>query len=135
MSKLHKLTAVEIFNESMCYINNASEILKEKGNKQNGTYTDKKYIRMACHTAYVGTLESLRQLLHAPKSKRMDILAYRNYLSTENKKNLNELDNAYGILHLYGGYDGFGKQEALKSGFDSAITIITWVKSKLSSVN
>lgn len=126
-------SASKVFNESMRYINNAHEILKEKGEKENGSYHDKKYIRMACHTAYLGMLESLGTLMNLPKSKRMNILILRNYLSAENKKMLDELNNAYGVLHLYGGYDGLGKQEILSSGFNSAIKIINWVNNKLAS--
>jgi len=127
--------AKEVYSESMRYINNANEILKEKGKKENGYYQDKKYVRMACHTAYLGMLESLGNLMNLPKSKRMDILLLRNYLSQENKKMLNELNNAYGVLHLYGGYDGLGKQTTLQEGFNSAIAIINWVKAKLAPTN
>jgi len=126
-----KTSASEVYDESMRYIGNAHQILKEKGKKENGYYYDKKYVRMACHTAYVGVLEALRHLIHITKKNRLDILAYRNFLTIENKKMLGHLDNAYGVLHLYGGYDGLGKQETLQSGFKSAIEIINWVKSRL----
>jgi len=128
-------SAKEIYSESMRYIDNANKMLSEKGKKEDGYYQDKKYIRMACHAAYLGAIESLRQLIHAPKSQRMDILIYRNYLTKENKKMLNELDNIYSILHLYGGYDGFGKYTIIQEGLNSAIAIINWVKAKLAPTN
>jgi len=125
----------EIYSESMRYIHNAYDILKEKGMKENGYYYDKKYVRMACHTAYLGMLESLGNLMNLPKGKRNDILLMRNYLADENKKMLAELNNAYGVLHMYGAYDGLGKEKTLRSGFESAIAIIEWVKDRLSKTN
>ena len=42
--------------EAMRYIDNAKEILREKAKKEDGLYQDKKYVKMAGHTAYSGVL-------------------------------------------------------------------------------
>lgn len=45
--------------EANQYLSNAKEILSEKAGRVNGAYTDKKYVRMAGHTAYMGVLHAL----------------------------------------------------------------------------
>ena len=46
----------ETYLEAKRYLKNAFDILSEKGNKKEGYYQDKKYVRMACGTAYNGVL-------------------------------------------------------------------------------
>jgi hypothetical protein len=41
---------------------------------------------------------------------------------------LNYLNSAYEILHLWGYYDGIGKADVVKSGFDDAYTLIEKIK-------
>jgi hypothetical protein len=44
------------YREAAGYIENATDILKTKGNKEGGYYQDTKYVKMACGTAYSGVL-------------------------------------------------------------------------------
>ncbi len=50
---------MEHIEEAKRYISNAKEILREKANKQDGYYTDSKYIKIAGDTAYKGVLVAL----------------------------------------------------------------------------
>jgi hypothetical protein len=49
--------------EAKRYISNAKEILKEKAIKEDGFYKDRKYVKMAGHTAYAGVLVALDSIL------------------------------------------------------------------------
>ena len=46
------------YAEAIRYMNNAKEVL-QKARKDGKYYADKKYVRMACGTAYSGTLVAL----------------------------------------------------------------------------
>ena len=56
-------------SEARRYIENAKIILSEKAKKEDGRYQDKKYIKMAGHTAYTGVLVALDTLLSDKKKK------------------------------------------------------------------
>ncbi len=59
MIKKEELSAQEAVTEAKRYLNNAKEILREKGAKVEGHYRDSKYVKMAGHTAYTGVLFAL----------------------------------------------------------------------------
>jgi hypothetical protein len=121
------------YSEAMRYMDNAKECLKN-AKKEDGYYTDKKYVKMACGTAYSGMLVALDYFLklkgiNKPKGKeRKSIEYYQENLAIQDKKMLNNLNSAYQILHLSGYYDGMNKASVIKDGFDEAYKIIEKIK-------
>lgn len=116
------------------YLSNAKDILKEKALKKNGHYQYKKYVRLAGHAAYLSVLESLDALMehaHYKVKGRKDIDKYRQFLETYNKKMLQELNDAYEILHLYMGYDGGLRVSICNEGLKIAENIIAWTEKQL----
>ncbi|GIV27831.1 MAG: hypothetical protein KatS3mg027_1645 [Bacteroidia bacterium] len=116
------------------YLENAKSLLKEKAIKKNGHYQYKKYVRLAGHAAYLGVLEALDELMkHSNYSVkgRKDIVKYQEFLAHYNKKMLQELNDAYEILHLYMGYDGGLKYIFCQEGIKTAERIIEWVEKQL----
>ena len=118
--------------EANRYLTNAKEILSEKANRLNGIYQDKKYVKMAGHTAYGGVLFALDLLINPPKKgsiKTVDF--YRLFLSKYDKKMLAEFNNIYDTLHLSIGYDGNADATIVKRGMDMAKEFIEKVASRL----
>ena len=121
------------YSEAIRYMDNAKECL-QKARKENDTYLDKKYIKMACGTAYSGLLVALDGFLilkgvEKPKGKlRKSIEFYQGSLGKIDKKMLNYLNNAYEILHLWGYYDGISDAVVVKRGFEIANTLIDKIK-------
>lgn len=112
--------------EALRYIENSKEILSTKAQKNEGYYTDKKYIKMAGHTAYSGVLVALDALLEAPKKGRKSVEWYKEALAKYDKRMLNYFNDAYEILHLLMSYDGYGKEKIVKEGLESAEKLIEW---------
>jgi hypothetical protein len=84
------------YREAQRYLKNAKEILKGKANKKDNYYEDTKYVRMACGTAYSGTLLAIDTLLEIKgkpikKRSRVSIEDYRKQLTTVDKKLLKTL--------------------------------------------
>jgi pyruvate/2-oxoacid:ferredoxin oxidoreductase alpha subunit len=112
------------------HIENAREILREKGKKEDGFYTDAKYVAIAGHTAYRGILIALNELMKQhgiKKSTRKHVDDYQDFLAKLDRKILNHFNIAYEILHLVMGYDGFGEYDVVKKGLNSAEEIINGV--------
>ena len=126
-------TKEKYFCKAMRYMDNAKECLT-KAKKENGFYQDKKYVRMACGTAYSGLLVALDGFFilkgfHKPTAKeRKSIEYYQSNITKIDKKMLNTLNSAYKILHLWGYYDGAENATVVKSGFDEAYKIIEKIK-------
>lgn len=59
----------EEIREANRYLTNAKEILSQKTGKENGAYSDKKYVLMVGHSAYMGVLHALDQL-NLPNNKK-----------------------------------------------------------------
>jgi hypothetical protein len=123
------------YREAARYIENATDILKSKANKEGGYYQDIKYVKMACGTAYSGVLLAVDTYLDMKgvplkekKNSRKNVKDYLNKLSQLDKKLLQEFNAAYTILHLSGYYDGVSKHDVIRSGFDSAINILNKIK-------
>ena len=125
------------YSEAMRYMENAKGCLKN-AKKEDDFYNDRKYVKMACGTAYSGILVALDCFLmlkgvDKPKGKlRKSIEYYQNTITKIDKKMLNNLNNAYEILHLWGYYDGIGDAIVVKRGFDLANNIIEKIKPSLS---
>ncbi len=114
--------------EANRHLANAKEILSTKAKKEDGHYQDKKYIKMAGHTAYTGVLVALDQVLIKPKKGRKSVDWYKEELRKLDKKLLNNFNNVYELLHLLMGYDGHGDEKVVKIGFDSAEKVIAWAE-------
>lgn len=119
------------YKEALRYVDNANDTLKLAG-KDGKFYIDQKYVKTACGTAYSGilvALDCLFDIKNVPKRRgRKAIDYYLNNLSKIDKKLLDYLNNAYNILHLDGYYSGEKKIDTIKTGFDSALTIINTLK-------
>jgi predicted HAD superfamily phosphohydrolase len=120
------------YAEAMRYMNNAKETL-QKAKKEDNFYTDRKYVRTACGTAYNGVLLALDTYLtlkdvELPKKKRRSINFYTQNISKIDGKMLKYLDNVYNILHLSGYYDGTTDARVINAGFGNAYDIIDKIK-------
>jgi TATA-binding protein-associated factor Taf7 len=119
------------YKEAMRYVDNAKVSLQQAG-KEDKFYSDVKYIRTACGTAYSGilvALDCLFDIKSIPKRRgRKAIDYYQKYLAQIDKNLLNHLNNAYTILHLDGYYGGIKSIKAIESGFDSVISVINALK-------
>ena len=120
------------YAEAMRYMDNAVEILKKAGREGN-FYSDKKYVRTACGTAYSGVLTALDAWLElkdveASENKRRSIEFYMKNIAKLDKKLLKCIDVAYDTLHLSGYYDGNLSVRVITAGFDLAYDIIEKVK-------
>jgi hypothetical protein len=81
------ITYMKDITEAKRYISNAKEILREKAIKENGVYKDRKYVKMAGHTAYAGVLVALDSVLGDKKKKtRKSVEWYQKELSELTKK-------------------------------------------------
>jgi len=113
------------------HLENARKILRENGKKEDGFYTDAKYVAMAGHTAYRGILIALNELMkqHGIKKKtRKHVDDYQDFLARLDKKMLNYFNTAYEILHLVMGYDGIGDFKVVQRGLECAEEIINWTE-------
>jgi len=110
--------------EANRYIDNAKEILSEKAKKKDGYYTDKKYVKMAGHTAYTGILVALDGAFGKKGKGRKDIDWYKENVAKTKKKMLPVLLSAYEILHLSMGYDGTLNAKLSALGLEEAEKII-----------
>ncbi|KAA6314200.1 hypothetical protein EZS27_035148 [termite gut metagenome] len=112
-------------------MNNATETLKRAG-KEDKYYTDKKYVRTACGTAYNGVLIALDTYLLLKGIKktrgRKSIEYYQEQIGKVDKKLLKDVNGAYEALHLSGYYDGILDAVVIKSGFREAYEIINRIK-------
>jgi hypothetical protein len=119
--------------EAERYLDNAKEILSEKAGKQDGYYSDKKYVKMAGNTAWNGVLVALDETLHISKSlkknQRADIKDFQMAVAKIDKKMSKTLDIAYDTLHKAMGYDGNLSAKVVQSGIQEATTILNWCQS------
>jgi hypothetical protein len=116
--------------EAKRYLDNAKEILREKANKEDGFYQDKKYVKLAGHAAYTGVLVALDALLGKKTKGRKSVEWYQNELSKVDKKALTTFNDAYDTLHLAMSYDGNRSAEVSSTGLKLAESIITWVETR-----
>jgi hypothetical protein len=121
------------YAESIRYMDNAKDTLRKAG-RDGPHYTDRKYIRTACGTAYNGVLIALdawlklKEFPEPSKKQRKSIGYYKDAIATIDKKMLSYLDVAYDILHLSGYYDGVKSVKVVEEGFDYAYYIIDKIK-------
>jgi hypothetical protein len=125
------------YAEAMRYMANAKEVLQKAG-FENGRHKDSKYVRMACGTAYSGTLIAIEtwlklkgvdfSLAAANRNKRKNIDFYKKNVSKLDGRLKDFLDDAYQILHLDGYYDGILNATVVKEGFAAAKNIVAQIK-------
>jgi hypothetical protein len=133
MKKTKSLSGTNaVFTESMRYIDNAIDILNNKAKREGEIYRDKKYVKMAGHTAYTGILYALdnANLITLKKGQRADVKDYIAALAKQNKKMLDHFNDCYEVLHLMAGYDGYGNKKYLTNSIKNAEQLITWAANK-----
>ena len=124
---------LKYYGEAMRYMDNAKECLK-KAKKEGSYYRDKKYVKMACGTAYSGVLMAmdcflmLKGIEKPTSKKRKSIEYYQENLGSQDRKMLSNLNSAYQILHLDGYYDGVQIVKIIKIGFEEAYKLIERIK-------
>ncbi|SKB94048.1 hypothetical protein SAMN05660293_03062 [Dyadobacter psychrophilus] len=130
-SIIYTSLSMKDITEAKRYISNAKEILREKAIKEDGYYKDRKYVKMAGHTAYSGVLVALDSILGDKKKRtRNSVEWYQKELSVLDKKILSDFLAAYDILHLSMSYDGVLRAEISKAGLDVAEKIINWAEQR-----
>lgn len=72
--------------EAKRHIENAKDILSEEARKENGYYQDRKYVKMAGHTAYSGVLVALDAIFGDKKKGRKSVEWYKEELARLDKK-------------------------------------------------
>lgn len=118
--------------EARRHLTNAQEILRDKARKEDGYYLDKKYIKMAGHTAYTGVLLALDALFIGKKKKtRKSVEWYQVELSNIDRKITRSFADVYEILHLSMGYDGVRNAKVIVIGLEQAENIINWAEQKM----
>ena len=123
---------MDSISEARRHLANAKEILREKAGKEDGYYLDKKYIKMAGHTAYTGVLLALDALLNNKKKKtRKSVEWYQVELSNIDQKITRSFADVYEILHLSMGYDGVQNAKVIIIGLQEAENIINWTEQKM----
>ena len=123
------------YREAVRYMNNATELLQSKANKNGKYYNDAKYVRMACGTAYNGVLLALETLfdikgmpLEPKRNSRTNVKDFERRLALIDKKLLNQFKTTYNILHLNGYYEGETNYAVIHVGMDTAVDIINKIK-------
>ena len=125
------------YAEAMRYMDNAREYLKN-ANKEDNIYSDAKYVRTACGTAYNGVLIALDGFLilkgikKPTKKDRKSIEYYQKNLGKLDRKMMDHLNVAYKILHLYGYYDGIEDAVVIRRGFELADILIEKINPAIS---
>jgi len=135
--KKRKTKPHDYIDEAKRYIENALNILKEKGGLDDGYYWDSKYVNLAGHCAWKAVLLALEGLMRASghwnikKGRRPSIETFQEFLADRNLKALTWLNTAYRILHLEMGYDGEGDVKIIHRGFEVAQNLIEWAEHSL----
>lgn len=106
------------FHDALRYLANARERLTKAG-RQNGMYSDKKYVRQAGNTAWSGVLIGVDEYLRSNGIEKVKGRKSKDWytaqLSKLNRKLNDVFINAYDGLHLHLGYDGAGYAKVVDS--------------------
>ena len=123
--------------EAERYLQNARQILSEKAGKDGDYYTDRKYVKMAGHTAWCGVLVALDGALGVrtglKRGQRPEFKDYQEGVSKMDNKMNRPLLNSYETLHKTLGYDGNLKYKIVQAGLEEAQYIIDWAEKQLNS--
>ena len=116
--------------EAERYLQNARQILSEKGEKEGGYYQDRKYVKMAGNTAWNGVLIALDAVLpvraNLKRGQRLDFKDYQEAIAKKDSKMTHPLLNAYELLHKSLGYDGITDYKMVQLSLDKAKIILDW---------
>ena len=116
--------------EAERYIQNARQMLSEKAGKDGDFYTDRKYVKLAGHSAWCGVLLAIDAALGVKtglrKSQRPDIKDYQDAVSKVDRKMSRHLMSSYDTLHKSLGYDGNLNYKVVQIGLNEAQEIIDW---------
>ena len=127
---------MEAISEARRHIDNAKDFLSNNARKQDGLYQDKKYVKIAGHTAYTGILLVLNELLGEKNRKTPKSAEWYQYeLSCVDKSLLSNFTTAYQLLHIDMGYQGTRSAKIAALGLDTAEKIINWVETRLEKKN
>src|SRR5690349_18899205 len=127
---------MEAISEARRHIDNAKDFLSNNAKKQDGLYQDKKYVKIAGHTAYTGILLMLNELLGEKNRKTPKSVEWYQYeLSRVDKSLLSNFTTAYQILHIDMGYQGTKSAKIASLGLDTAEKIVDWVETRLEKKN
>lgn len=127
---------MEAISEARRHIDNAKDFLSNNAKKQDGLYQDKKYVKIAGHTAYTGILLVLNELLGEKNRKTPKSVEWYQYeLSRVDKSLLSNFTTAYQILHIDMGYLGSKSAELASLGLQKAEKIVDWVETRLEKKN
>lgn len=133
--QLHPTHIMDPISEARRYLENAKTILSEKARKEDSHYLDKKYIKMAGHTAYSGVLVALDALLSDKKKKtRKSVEWYQKEISSLDRKITTSFADVNEILHLSMSYDGILNAAVIAIGMQQAEKIINWSEQRLEKV-
>jgi hypothetical protein len=112
--------------EALRYVENAREILSEKGKKQEGWYTDPKYVKMAGNTLWNGVLVALDfRFPEVKKGKgRSSQGKYREKI--RDGKASHQFETGYQVCYLSMGYDGFRKETIMREAILNVKALIDW---------
>ena len=125
-----KKAPIDHIAEAKRYLQNARDILREKGGKDDGFYSDPKYVRMAGNTAYGGVLVALDAIVPKPPKGRKSEEHYRQGIAS-NQKMVKLFGAVYNHLHLLMGYDGDLTATTAQTGLKLANEIIDMVAVRL----
>lgn len=127
---------MESVTEARRHIGNAKDFLSNNAKKQDGLYQEKKYVKIAGHTAYTGILLVLNELLGEKNRKTPKSVEWYQYeLSRVDKSLLSNFTTAYQVLHIDMGYQGSKSAELASLGLQKAEKIIDWVETRLEKKN
>lgn len=139
--KFHQMSVRELesvkakyYAEAKHYMENARTTLKAAG-KEDRYYSDDKYVRTACGTAYLAVLKAIDGIfkiagITRPKG-RLSIEYYKENASKLDKKLVNLLGSCYNILHLDGYYDGITSVKVISAGFEDADEIVNMLGKRI----
>jgi hypothetical protein len=126
----------EEYSEAVRYMDNAKEALQKAKKRDDGYYSDKKYVRTACAIAYLGVLVALdawfklkcADMPNSKKKKNKSIEFYEENVAKLDKKMLSRLNSVYNVLHLEGYYREETNVKIISAGFEVAYEIIDKIK-------
>lgn len=118
--------------KALGYFQNAGEILRTKANKKGTHYQDEKYVRLACNSAYKGTLIALETYLelqgepirNANDRRKISVHDYRENLSVVDNQLLTHFNTVYNVLHLSAFWIGCPNVAVIHSGIESALEVL-----------
>jgi len=119
-------------HEALWYLKNARQLIKQSPIEDN-RYTDIKYVREACGTAYLAILKAIDERLlskgFTEKEMPQSVEEYRSvlakHISIHNGKLLGQFSTLYKELHIAGYYRGLIEEvNVLKEIFKTAGTFI-----------